>query len=210
MLRPARWPPVRRAPNPARLQHTRLQTTTHLHVKFQGQKRPCQQAALGQKFMPKTPAFARLWDLKVTVYGRVGQAVLPVPNSVPILPVPLTLLPPCLALGLSAGIVGASRSYTFPALIFLCASANLSTSCAAAVLFACMPCCPVIGSLTVPPPRRKRLCRGLAALRCTLAWHSFHPPVSMTFQSFHPQAFTVHPRSRPKQSVHPHGRKLES
>ena len=69
VLRPARWPPVRRAPNPAKLQNTPLQTTTHLPVKFQGRKRPCQQAALGPKFMPKTSAFEFIWDLIITVFG---------------------------------------------------------------------------------------------------------------------------------------------
>ena len=51
-------------------------------------------------------------------------------------PGPMTLLPPCLAIGLSAGIVGALiPSHTFPALVLCVLLANLATPCAVAVLF---------------------------------------------------------------------------
>ena len=51
-------------------------------------------------------------------------------------PSPMTLLPPRLAIALSAGIVGALLpSHTFPALVLCVLLANLATPCAVAVLF---------------------------------------------------------------------------
>ena len=51
-------------------------------------------------------------------------------------PGPMTLLPPRLAIGLSAGIVGALLpSHTFTALVLCVLLANFDTPCAVAVLF---------------------------------------------------------------------------
>ena len=92
---------------------------------------------------------------------------------------PMTLLPPHLAIGLSAGTVGAlNPSHTFPALVLCVLLANLDTPCAVASCSASMrACCPVIGSLTGPPHRGRRPYRGFACLRCGLALSS----VRMTY-----------------------------
>ena len=100
-----------------------------------------------------------------TLYVRLFGVVLHHPG-------PMTLLPPRLAIGLSAGIVGALLpSHTFPALVLCVLLANIDTPCAVAVLFCLharvLPChrlpCRPSSSGEAPFPR---LC--MLALSCLL------------------------------------------